>query len=116
MEATVITKLIEASPYLAFVLLFIWFDSKREEKRTENAAALETRREAHEKEMQEKQFKHDSDTLSLWASFNQQLVSEIKLSHKAIMDKLDEHERESEERYERMGVTKDLLKAAERKR
>jgi len=50
--------------------------------------------------------------LQLYASFNQQLISEIKLSHRAIMDKLTEHEDESEKRYERMGITKDLLKAA----
>ena len=112
----ILTKLGEASPYLLFVILYIILDHRREERRTANAAALEERREAHEKEMQERQIRHDTDVLQVWAGFNQNLVEEIKSSHAAIMQKLDEHENESEKRYERMGITKDLMKAAERKR
>jgi len=113
----VISKIIEASPYLGFVILYILLDAKREERRITNATTLESRREVHEKDMQDRQIKHSDDVLQLYAAFNQQLISEIKLSHNAIMNKLAEHERESEERYERMGITKDLLRAAtERKR
>ena len=124
----VISKIIEASPYLGFVILYILLDARREERRTTGATALENRREAgaaalesqresHEKTMQDRQIKHSDDVLQLYASFNQQLINEIKLSHNAIMNKLAEHEQESEDRYERMGITKDLLRAAtERKR
>jgi hypothetical protein len=113
----VIGKLIEASPYLGFVLLFIWLEIKREEKRVENAAALETRREIHEKGMLERQLQQDRNINELWASYIQQLVNEIKLSHAAIIRAVEEHEKESEDRYEKMSITKDLFKAAaERKK
>jgi hypothetical protein len=55
--------------------------------------------------------------VKLYASFNQQLVTEIKLSHQAIMMKIEDHDKDSEQRYERLGITRDLVKAAqERKR
>lgn len=115
MEASVIAKIIEASPYLGFVLLFIWFEAKREDKRIMNAAALESRREAHEKAMQEKQLQHDRDVNNLWASYIQQIVDEIKLGNVALIEKLEEHDKASEKRYERLGVTRDLFKAAQDK-
>lgn len=112
---SVISEIVKASPYLGFVLLFIWFDAQREEKRIKNATEAAVRREQHENVMQDRQIKHDDDVIQLYASFNQQLVQEIKLSHQAIMTRLTEHEEESEKRYQRMGITKDLLKAANEK-
>lgn len=120
---TIIAKLIEASPYLAFLLIYMYLESKREDKRiqqqsaeearrVENAAALETRREKHEKEMQEKDLQHSRDVNNLMAGYIQQMVNEIKVGNVAIINKLQEHEEASEKRYERMGITKDLLKAA----
>jgi hypothetical protein len=108
----VITKLIEASPYLGFVILYILLDAKREERRTHNAAELESRREEHEQAMQDRQIKHDNEVLQLYASFNQQLVVEIKLSHQAIMSKVQDFDERTEKRLDRLGITQDLLKAA----
>lgn len=112
MEATVIAKLIEASPYLGFILLFLWFESKREDKRIANAAALETRREEHEKKMQEKELQHARDINQLWALHFQNIANEIKAGNQLLVEKLEEHEKQSAERYERIGVTQNLLKAA----
>jgi hypothetical protein len=116
MEATVIAKLIEASPYLGFILLFLWFESKREDKRIVGAAALETRREEHEKKMQERDLQHARDINQLWALHFQNIANEIKAGNQALIDKLEEHDKNSEERYERMAVTKELLKAAAEQR
>lgn len=113
---SIILKFIEASPYLAFVLAFIWFEARREEKRVANAAALETRREAHEKAMQEKQLQHDRDTHTLWASYINQLVNEVKASNQAIIEKMDEHDQRDADRYEKLGITKDLFSRASGRR
>jgi hypothetical protein len=111
-DVAIISELIKASPYLAFILLFLWVEAKREDRRVLNAKALEDRRETHEKEMQARQLQQDRDINNLWASYIQQIVDEIKTSNRAIMQRIDEHEKESEDRYERIGITKDLLKAA----
>ena len=109
---SIIGEIVKASPYLGFILLFIWFEAYREDKRIANATALETRREEHENVMQEKQIKHDNEVLTLFASFNQQLIQEIKSSHGVIMSKIDKLDEETEKRYARLSVTQDLLKAA----
>lgn len=115
-DIAIISEIIKASPYLAFILLFLWVEAKREEKRVENAKALEDRREAHEKDMQARQLQQDRDINTLWAGYINQIVEEIKASNRAIMQRLDEHEKESQDRYERIGITKDLLKAASERR
>jgi hypothetical protein len=109
---TILVKLVDASPLLVFFLLLVYLEYLRDQQRIKNATALEDRREVHEKAMQDKQIKHDTEVVSLYAAFNQELVKEIRLSHEAIKASLDEHEKESEERYKRLGITKDLLKAA----
>jgi hypothetical protein len=115
MEATVISKIIEASPYLGFVLLFMWFEARREDKRITNAAALESRRENHERLMQERQIKHDNEINTLWAGYIQSIVAEIKAGNTALINKLEEHDSASSKRYERLGITGDLLKIAQEK-
>ena len=115
-ETTIFTKIIEASPYLGFVLLFIWFEAKREEKRVENASRLETRREEHEKMMQEKQLQQEREVNTLWASYIQQIVNEVKASNLAIIEKMDEHDQKDADRYEKLGITKDLFSRASGRR
>jgi hypothetical protein len=114
-ETTVIAKLIEASPYLGFILLFLWYEAKREDKRIAGAAALETRREEHEKKMQEKELQHARDINQLWALHFQNIANEIKAGNQALIEKLEEHDKSSADRYERIGITKDLLKMAQEK-
>lgn len=108
----IIAKIVEASPYLGFILLFMWFESKREDKRIENAAILETRREVHEKAMQERILQHDREINTLWAGYIQQIVEEIKVGNRTLLGKLDEHEEDNKERYKRMEITMNLFKAA----
>lgn len=112
MESAVLAKIIEASPYLGFILIWLWFESKREDKRITGAAELETRREEHEKKMQEKELQHQRDINQLWALHFQNIVNEIKAGNQALIQKLEEHDRASAERYERMGITKEMLKMA----
>ena len=108
--AEIIGKLIEASPYLAFLLIYMWLEERKYQKRVENATTLESRRETHEKEMEARRLAHEKDMNTLWASYIQQLVNEIKTSHQILMNKLDEHEEESEKRYSKIGLTQDILK------
>jgi hypothetical protein len=115
MEAAVLAKIIEASPYLGFILLFLWFEMKREDKRIAGAAALETRRETHEKEMQNKELQHARDINQLWALHFQTIANEIKAGNQALIEKLEEHDQASAGRYERLGITRDLLKIAQDK-
>jgi hypothetical protein len=98
----ILLKFIDASPFLAFLLVYIWIDSKREDKRVANASSLETRRENHEREMN-----------NMWAQHIKSITDQIATSHQVIMSKLADHDKESQERYERMNITKDLIKAAE---
>jgi hypothetical protein len=111
MEASVITKIIEASPYLGFILLFMWFEAKREDKRTANAEELETRREKHEKELEEKREAHDRDINNMWASYIKSILDQQNEMSKALMDTIVEHEESSQQRYERLGITQELINA-----
>ena len=111
MEPQLAIEIVKASPYLGFVLLFIWFEFIRDQKRVENNATMEDRREQHEKAMQERQLQHDRDMSALWAKYIQTLVDQVEDGNQAIIKRLDEHEQESRDRYDRLGNTKEVLKA-----
>lgn len=111
MEASVIAKIIEASPYLGFILLFMWFEAKREDKRIANAAELETRREKHEIEIEDKREAHDRDINNMWAGYIKTLIDQQSLTSKALMDTITAHEESSQERYDRLGITQELIDA-----
>lgn len=111
METTVISKLIEASPYLGFVLIWIWFESQREDKRVANAAELEDKREKHELALEEKREAHDRDVNNMWASYIKSLLDKQTETSERLLDALHKHEEASQDRYDRIGITQDLIDA-----
>lgn len=108
-----ITEIIKVSPYLGFVLMYMVFEARREDKRTENAKALEDRREAHDIALEEKREEHDREMNNMWANSIKMIVESIQSSNKALMDALAAHDKASEERYEKIGNTKELMKAVQ---
>lgn len=83
------------------VWLFLSNDNKREEQRIANAKSMEQERKAH-----------DLQVNAMWATSFKQLVDTVQDGQVQIVAALKEHERASRERYEKMGITKDLFDAA----
>lgn len=122
-----LSKLGEAIPYavlyVVIVLIMLNAEDKRDEKRVTNATALENKREAHEKAMQDKQLQHERDLNTLWAIQQKETVTQMMTtvqdfqqqviaSNTKVIERMDAFDEKDEERYKRLGVTQDLLKAA----
>lgn len=83
------------------VYLFQNNENKREQQRIDNAKTMEQERKAHELQLN-----------NMWATAFKNLIDEIKSGQKAIADALATHDSAERERYERMGITKDLVDVA----
>lgn len=86
---------------IIIVNLFLTNEAKREEARTQNAKERETERRAYELQIN-----------NMWATNFKNIVDQINEGNGKLVTALVEHERNSKERYEKMGITNDLLKAA----
>lgn len=99
-----LAELIRQSPIAAALLgavyLFLRREREAEEIRVRNAEALENKRQAHELQVN-----------AMWASYIKNIVDTISISNEKIVNALAAHERASEERYDRLGVTQDLIDA-----
>lgn len=100
----VLAELIRQSPTAAALLgavyLFLKREREAEETRVKNAEALENKRQAH-----------DLQVNAMWAKYIKNIVDTISTSNQNIVDALATHEKASEERYDRLGVTQDLIDA-----
>lgn len=98
-------EMAKASPIglamIAIVYIFVTNENKREQQRIENA-----------KERAAEQRAFDSQVQSMWANHIKGLIDKVDEGQKMIATALNEHERSSRERYEKMGITDDLLQAA----
>lgn len=98
-------EMIKQSPIAAALLLVVFFFLKHirdaEAQRIANAKDMETERRAHELAIN-----------NMWAVNIKQLVDQMSNSHAEIVRLIEQHDKNDKERYERMGVTKDLLDAA----
>jgi hypothetical protein len=83
------------------VYLFLSNENKRAEQRIINA-----------KERQAEQRNYDLQVQNMWANNIKGIIERIDDGQKMIATALAEHERASRERYEKMGITDDLLQAA----
>jgi len=83
------------------VYLFLKAESERENRRIANAKEMEMERRAHEIEKN-----------NMWSSFIKNLIDSQNNASAVISNALAEHEIASKERYEKMGITNDLLKVA----
>ena len=86
---------------IAIVWIFVTQESKREQQRIENA-----------KERAIEQRAYDMQVQNMWANNIKAIIEKVDGGQKMIADALNEHERASRERYEKMGITDDLLKYA----
>jgi hypothetical protein len=104
MGDTIYIELIKQAPYIAalivLVAIFLWTEDRRESKRVQNATELENRRELHEREIN-----------NMWANSIRMIIDQQNQTSQAIMAALKEHDKASQERYERIGITNDLIQA-----
>lgn len=109
-------KLAEQAPYMVIIVLlvivFLRYIEKIEERRVNNAKELEASRQAHEDELEEKRETHNREINAMWAGSIKLVTDQQKAMQEAFLAALKDHEEKSRERYEKMGITKDLLEAA----
>lgn len=86
---------------IIIVYLFLTTENKREQQRIENA-----------KERMAEQRAYDVQVQSMWANNIKSIIDRVDEGQKMIAQALNEHERMSRERYEKMGITDDLLQYA----
>lgn len=98
-------EMAKASPIglamIAIVWIFVTNENKREQQRIDNA-----------KERAAEQRAFDAQVQNMWANHIKGLIDKVDEGQKMIATALNEHERLSRERYEKMGITDDLLQAA----
>lgn len=98
-------EMAKASPIglamIAIVYIFVTNENKREQQRIENAKERATEQRAFDAQVQ-----------NMWANHIKGLIDKVDEGQKMIATALNEHERSSRERYEKMGITDDLLQAA----
>lgn len=98
-------EMAKASPIglamIAIVWIFVTNENKRDQQRIENG-----------KERAAEQRAYDMQVQSMWANNIKAIIDRVDEGQKMIAQALNEHERLSRERYEKMGITDDLLRAA----
>lgn len=80
--------------------IFLWFMDRAEKQRATNAQTLETERREHEKTV-----------FNLFATSMKQMVDTITKSNESVAREISDHEKASQERYERMGNTQEIKDA-----
>lgn len=94
------------APYVGLmvilVLIFLNWIQKAEEIRVQNAKQLEEERRNHEREIN-----------NMWATAIRTIMEQQEKAQSALMSALDRHEKASQERYERMRKTDDLIQAVQ---
>lgn len=83
------------------VYMFLTNENKREEQRTALAKDREQERRNYEIQIN-----------SMWASNIKAIIDQINTGNDKIVNALVDHEKMSKERYDKMGITGDLLDAA----
>jgi hypothetical protein len=109
-------KFIEQAPWAAamtlIVYLFLRHQREIEHSREANAAAMaKERREAEAQAVRERR-EYEQQKDAMWATWIKNLIDQQNNSAKQLADALAAHDRASEKRYEKLGVTKDLIQAA----
>lgn len=108
-------KFIEQAPwaaaYIFTVYMFLNFISKSEDKRMEHEKALEDKRIDAAKEREKERREHEATIANMQAQNMKQLLERQEATFETIAQALSEHEKASKERYDRMGITKDLIAA-----
>ena len=100
-------ELIKALPWGFVIIVLQYLQLKdRKEERTERAI------NAAEKSIKDKE--HDSEKNKLWSETIKSILDRQTESSNAIVSAIKEMQKDLQEKYEAMGITKDLLDAARR--
>jgi len=99
-------ELIKQVPNAVAVIVMAYLFLKAEKEREE-------RREANAKEIEQSRREHNIFINNMWAISIKQVVESQNAASETIAQTLAEHEKASQERYERMKVTDQLIKAVQ---
>jgi len=105
------------------IVVFLKYLERQTDKNLAHEKEMEAMRIAAAKERNADQREFDAETRNLWAvnfknivdrqeQMFQMLGERMKETANIYAAALDDHDRKSEERYEKMGITQDLLQAA----
>jgi nicotinamide mononucleotide adenylyltransferase len=97
---------------IVVVMMFLTFMRQNEDKRLLHDKTLEDQRVENAKQREIERRAHEIEMNSMWANYIKSLVEQVNSGHQAIVAALKTHEQESQDRYDRIGVTNDLLRAA----
>lgn len=92
-----------AAAVIFTVYIMSYFEERREKRREDNAKDKSQEDRAHETKMQE-----------MWRDTFNLMNNKTDETFRLIAEMVDNHEKASVERYERMGVTQDMIKLAKK--
>lgn len=115
MDSTIYIELIKQAPYIAALIvlvgIFIWDGNRREEGRLRSDKDLEDLRVKNATELEDRREKHEREINNMWANSIKMLIDQQDKAHQVMMSALKEHDKASQERYDRIGITNDLIQA-----
>lgn len=115
METSVWVKLIEQAPSAAIIVvvvyMFLTYLGKLEDKRMAHDTDAEKQRTENAKERERERRDHEIQIASLQANAMKQMLEQMETGMETIAKTLAEHDKASRERYEKIGMTKDLIAA-----
>ncbi len=108
-------KLIEQSPWAAAIILivymFLTYLGKLEDKRIVRDSDGEKARTESAKERERERRDHEMTIANLQANSMKQMLEQMASGMEIIAKALSDHDKASRERYEKIGMTKDLIAA-----
>lgn len=115
-----IPELIKQLPSAAAIIfvtyLFLRNESEREKARTEAAIKAEEKRVENAKALEQERQKHEREINNLWAGFLKRLAEDNAENFKALVQEIHAHEDKALARYNRLSVTSRKIKARNAKK
>jgi len=104
----ILTELAKQIPNAVAVIvmayLFLHFQKQAEERRVNDA-----------KEQSKERRQHEAQINNMWAGYIKQLTENHEETFRAIAKALADHETSSQERYDKMRITQDLIEAVKKR-
>ena len=116
MSENVLIEVAKQVPWavIVFAVIFVFLKrmSESEAARLAHEKELEAQHIAAAKDRATSEREHQASVNNLWAQNIKSITERWEQTSKQIADALSEHERASQERYNKMNITQDLLEAA----
>jgi hypothetical protein len=90
--------------------IFLWFMDRTNKQNAENAKQAENQRIENAKALEQERREHESTVFNLLATTMKQMLTEVIQSNKEVVAAVHDHESNSQDRYDRQGNTKDVIK------